>query len=110
MPASTIAPPSVILPIERIWQQSIAIAQEKLKEKKLPLLDLGDPTLKSVAGIGGTVGALKSTIEKGARGGRLRRILKTIDSYGKIVDTAIQHNPVITALVWAGVKTILQVR
>jgi len=40
---------------------------------------------------------------------RWRKILKTIDSYARLVDTAIQHSPAITALVWAGVKTILLV-
>ena len=110
------APPVIstsVVPIERIWQRSIDLAQEKLKEKKLPLLELSDPTCKSVADISSTVGELKRTIDQGGNGpgvGCLRKILKTIASYGRIVDTAIQHNPAITALVWAGIRAILQVR
>lgn len=103
MPVPTAASPPGILPIKRVWLRSIDIAQEKLREKKLPPLDLSDPTLKTV---GITVGDLKS---KGVSGGRFRKVLKTIDNYAKIVDTAIQHHPEITALVWAGVKVILQV-
>jgi len=113
MPVPTIVSTSVVLPIERIWQRSIDLAQEKLKEKELPLLEPGDPTCKSVANISSTVGELKKTIDQGGNGpgvGRLRKILKIVDSYGRIVDTAIQHHPAITALVWAGVRAILQVR
>ena len=29
--------------------------------------------------------------------------------YAKIIDVAIQHQPCITALVWAGVRTVIQV-
>ena len=108
LPTVTTPSPPIILPIERIWRRSISLAQEKLKEMNLPLLDLSDPTLKSAADIDGTVRDLKSNVKGGS--GRLRKILKTIESYAKIVDTAIQSNPAITALVWAGVRAILQVR
>ena len=97
------------MPLERIWKRSIDLAQEKLKEKQLPLLD---PRFESGADISSTVEDLEKTIgqSKGPGVGRLRKILKTIYNYAGIVDTAIQHNPAITALVWAGVKAILQVR
>lgn len=98
--------------IEHIWQQAFDLAQEKLKEKKLPLLEPSDPTFKSAADITSTVGDLQRTIGQRGNGpgvGRWRKILKTIDSYARIVDTAIQHNPAITSLVWAGVRAILQV-
>ena len=41
---------------------------------------------------------------KGPTVGRLKKILKAVNSY---VRMAIQYNPAITALVWAGVRTIL---
>ena len=41
---------------------------------------------------------------------RLRRILRGVEKYTKIVDTAVQHSPEVTALVWAGIRGILQVR
>jgi hypothetical protein len=40
---------------------------------------------------------------------KLDRIVKALDTYAKIVDVAIQHNPEITALVWAGARFLLQV-
>lgn len=40
---------------------------------------------------------------------RIGKILKSIEHYAKIVDVAIQHSPEITALVWAGVRSILMV-
>lgn len=40
---------------------------------------------------------------------RIGKILKSAQEYAKIVDVAIQHNPAITALVWAGVRFILMV-
>ena len=41
---------------------------------------------------------------------RLGTVLKTMNKYATIVDVAIQHSPEVTALVWAGVRGILQVR
>ncbi|KAF8476005.1 hypothetical protein BDZ91DRAFT_202272 [Kalaharituber pfeilii] len=40
---------------------------------------------------------------------QLGRILKGVQHYASIVDVAIQHSPETTALVWAGVRFILQV-
>ncbi|KAF8473824.1 hypothetical protein BDZ91DRAFT_339378 [Kalaharituber pfeilii] len=40
---------------------------------------------------------------------RLGRILKGVQYYAGIVDVAIQHSPETTALIWAGVRFILQV-
>lgn len=40
----------------------------------------------------------------------IRPVLKTIERYGKVVGTAIQHSPEVAALVWAGIELILSVR
>ena len=40
---------------------------------------------------------------------RLGKILKIVDNYSKVVDTAVQSNPQVSALVWAGVRAIIQV-
>jgi hypothetical protein len=37
------------------------------------------------------------------------KILQHVDNYCKIVDVAIQHQPQITALVWAGIRMGIQV-
>jgi len=42
-------------------------------------------------------------------GERMRRILRSVEDCAKIVDIAIQHNPEITSLVWAGARFILMV-
>jgi len=49
---------------------------------------------------------------KGHRQGaqKMNNILLHINKYCTIVDVAIQHQPDITALVWAGARTIIQVR
>ena len=83
--------------------------QERLRDKGLPYLEVGDRTTKSVAEISSTVGDFKQTIIKSPKGGRYRKLLKIVDSYVKIVDTTIQHHPAIKPLAWVGFKTILQV-
>jgi hypothetical protein len=40
---------------------------------------------------------------------RVGRVLKIFEKYAVVVDTAIQHNPDITALVWGATRFILQV-
>lgn len=40
---------------------------------------------------------------------RIAQILKGMEDYAKIVDVAIQHHPEVTALIWAGVRSILMV-
>jgi hypothetical protein len=40
---------------------------------------------------------------------RIKKILKIIEQYMIIVDVAIQNQPDITALVWAGVRLMIQV-
>ena len=40
---------------------------------------------------------------------RLGEILRSVEKYSSIVDTAIQTNPLVSALVWAGIKGIMLV-
>ena len=40
---------------------------------------------------------------------RLGKILKNVEKYTKVVDIAIQSNPQVSALVWAGIWAILRV-
>jgi len=67
MPVHT-APVPVVLPIEHIWQRSIDLAQERLKEKKLPLLEPSSLTFKSVTGVSSLVEDLKRSIDQGGKG------------------------------------------
>jgi hypothetical protein len=115
-------PPSIS---SHLWQKALEIAQESLAKYQLPSLELGSLQSQSAAE------NMKSLVaELGAahqekkdrqwrykdRDGnevvwveRLGKILKSVDKYAKIVDTAIQHHPDITSLVWAGARAILQV-
>ena len=40
---------------------------------------------------------------------RLGKILKIVDNYSTVVGTAVQSNPQVSALVWAGLRAIIQV-
>ena len=41
--------------------------------------------------------------------GKMYKTLQYVNLYSKIIDVAVQHQPYITALVWAGVRTVIQV-
>ena len=109
----------------RVWAQTLEIAEDKLREYSLPPLDLTTLTSESVEeNIRIVVKKLNTLQEVNKekqwsytwRGKevivmeRLGKILKIVDNYSKVVDTAIQSNPQVSALVWAGVRAIMQVR
>ena len=110
--ANAQTPSSQVLAV--VWKRSIQIAQEKLSEKNLPPLSLDDQTSQTTNDvIKLTIGDLQRSIkwnsQRGARVERLGKILRTVEKYAKIVDTAIQHNPQFSSLVWAGIRAIVQV-
>ena len=98
-----------------IWERTLDIAETMLRHHGLPPLDRG--TLSSTSSAENIQAVLE--ILKKAQGedqkerfiGKdcLRRILRGVEKYTKIVDTAVQHSPEVTALVWAGIREILQV-
>jgi hypothetical protein len=108
-----------------LWRKAVEIAQESPTKHKLPSLELGSLQSQSAAdNIQSLVAELGTAHRenknrqwryKGRQGNeviwmeRLGNILKSVDKYAKIVDTAIQHHPDITSLVWAGARTMLQV-
>jgi len=116
-------PPSVS---SHIWQKTFEIAQKSLAKYQLPSVELGSLQSQSAAE---NIQALVAELETAYQGKkdrqwrykdrdgnevvwveRVGKILKSVDKYAKIVDTAIQHHPDITSLVWAGARTMLQVR
>lgn len=108
-----------------IWQKSLEIAEQKLLKLRLPPLDHAhlkpcshDPGHHEESAnntVALNVQELQTTIEakhsadsgKGIE--RMRDILQTFSRYAAIVDVAVGHSPHITALVWAGIRLILQV-
>ena len=106
-----------------VWAEALKIANEKLGDNNLPLY-LTNLTLQLPGGnIRAVIEAL-DTLQEAEKDKRLHytwngkkvviverlgKLLKIAEPYSKIVDTAIQANPEVAALVWAGVWTIMRV-
>ena len=108
-----------------VWTKALEIAEKNLSKHNLPPLDLTKLTSQSAEENTGAVkenilAVVKAleTLEKDNKkkgwsvlvGERFGKILKCVANYTKVVDTAIQSNPQVSALVWAGIKAIMQVR
>ena len=122
VPASTCAPQSP----DGVWTKVLEIAKEKLNNNNLPPLDLTSQLVSGAVeehmqAVVNTLTILeKDNGKKGwsyTWGGKkvivveqLREILNKVKPYTKVVDIAIQANPQVSALVWAGVQAIMQVR
>ena len=107
-----------------VWGKTLEIAQKKLSEKNLPLLDLTNLSSQSAEeNIVAVIKALNTIQEDDKKKRwsytwhgkevviveRLGIILKTAEKYSKVVDTTIQSNPEVAALVWGAVRAIMQV-
>ena len=108
-----------------VWAKALEIAIKKLNDNNLPPLDLTNLTSQSAEeNIETVVKALNILQEDDNKKRwsytwhgkevivveRLGHILKGIEKYSKTVDIAMQCNPQVSALVWAGVWAILRVR
>ena len=107
-----------------VWGKTLEIAKKKLSDKNLPLLDLTTLTSHSAEkNIAAVVKALNAIQEDDKKNRwsytwcgkeviiveHLGKILKTVEKYSKVIDTTIQSNPEVTALVWGAVRAIMQV-
>ena len=120
--------PGVIGPSSQssvVWAKTLEIAKQKLSDKNLPPLDLTNITSQSAEENIEAVIKTLITIQKDDKRKQwsynwrgkevivvehLGKFLKTAEKYSKVVDTAVQSNPEVTALVWAGIRAIMQVR
>ena len=108
-----------------IWDKALEIAQKKLSDYNLPPLDLTNLTSQSAEeNIQAVINALNTFQEDNQKKQwsytwhgkeviivkRVGEILRSMEKYSKIVDTAIQTNPQVSALVWAGILAIMRVR
>ena len=119
---ATLAPPP-----PQLWDQTLEIVKRKLSINNTPF-SLDDNKLHSQSAIE-NIQAIIQMLERAQKDEQKRRLrfpgwhgkeivvverlgkaLKTMDKYATIVDVAIQHSPEVTALVWAGVRGMLQVR
>ena len=113
-----------VIELSPLWIKALEIADKKLHDNSLPLLNLKHFTSQSASeNIEAVVKALNTLKEDHKkkrwsytwRGKevivveRLGKILKWVDNYSKVVDCAIQANPQMAALLWAGVWGIMRV-
>ena len=121
---STPVPEIIIEPSSVVWAKALKIAEKKLSDNNLPFLDPTNLTSQSAGeNIRAVVEAL-DTLQKDEKKKQwsytwcgkkimivehLAKILKTVAPYSKVVDTAVQSNPQVAALVWAGVWAIMRV-
>ena len=112
-------------PSSEVWAKALEIAKKKLGDNNLPPLNLKNLTSQSAEeNIEAIVKALNTVQEDDKRKRwtytwrgkevifveHLGKILKRVEKYTKVVDTAIQRNPQVSALVWAGIWAIMRVR
>ena len=107
-----------------VWAKALEIAVKKLHDNNLPPLDLTNLTSQSAEeNIEAIIEALNTLQEDDKKKRwsytwhgkevivmeRLGKILKSMEKCSKVVDTAIQSCPKVSALVWAGILGIMQV-
>ena len=108
--------PSTIEPLSHssIWTNALEIAKEKLHKNELPPLNPHINLGSAKENISSIIEALKDVQgdDKKKRwvGERFGKILKCVEKYSKVVDIAIQANPQVAALVWAGIWGMIRVR
>ncbi|RPB22652.1 hypothetical protein L211DRAFT_826561 [Terfezia boudieri ATCC MYA-4762] len=108
----------------QVWAKALEIAKKKLSDKNLPPLDLTNLTSQSAEeNIEAVIKALNTAQEDDKKNRwsytwrgkevivveRLGKILKNVEKYSQVVNIAIQANPQVSALVWAGVWAIMRV-
>lgn len=101
-------------PRSQAWENAFG---KLTNEQRKILKDFGIDNTKSIKLEIETIECLKAGCTKNLTNNkkptmtraRIHNILKKMQKYVVIVDIAIQHNPDITALVWAGLRFCLQV-
>ena len=107
-PALTPAPCLKPLTTIEISQRTYEHLKEKLSNK-----ELGELKWATYSGTTAEkyIADLKEKLKGHQQGAqKMNNILLHVNKYCTIVDVAIQHQPDITALVWAGARTVIQVR
>ena len=111
-PASTQTPPTptalpqTLSPLE-IRQRTADLLKERLTPEEVREIKWDETTPEQAKAV---VEEVRKSMEgKPGHTGKMYKTLQYINTYSKIIDVAIQHQPCITALVWAGVRTVIQV-
>ena len=108
-----------------VWRKTLEIVEPRLSDNNLPPLDTTNLTSESAnENIGAVIKSLNALQEdkqkkqwgytwRGKKiviAERLGEILRSIEPYTKIVDTVVQCDPQVGALVWGGIQAIIRVR
>ena len=109
---------------DTVWTKALDIAQNKLREQNLPQLDptklTSDSAGENIDAVVKSLNVLQQDEQKNRwkytwRGKevviaeRLGKILRSIEKYSTVVGTAIQCDPQVSAIVWAGILGIMRV-
>jgi hypothetical protein len=93
------------------------LAKDDLSDDERRELELIGKSEEAILSVRGATDAVMRQLEEwkltnklGIDSRRIEKVLKVVEKYSAIVNVAIQHHPDITALVWAGVRLIIQVR
>ena len=98
--------PQTLSPLE-IRQRTADLLKERLTPEEVGEIKWDETTPEQAKAV---VEEVRKSMEgKPEHTGKMYKTLQYINTYSKIIDVAIQHQPYITALVWAGVRTVIQV-
>ena len=104
-PAPTSLPPT-LSPLE-IRQRTADLLNERLTPEEAREIKWDETTPEQAKAV---IEEVRKSMEgKPEHTGKMYKTLQYVNTYSKIIDVAIQHQPCITALVWAGVRTVIQV-
>ena len=101
-----ITPPRTLTTLE-IRERTANLLKERLTPEEAGKLNWDETTPEQAKAV---VEEVQKSLEgKPEHTGKMYKTLQYINNYSKIIDVAIQHQPCITALVWAGMRTVIQV-
>ena len=93
-------------PLE-IRQRTVNLLKNRLTPEEVEEIEWDETTEEQAKAV---IEEVQKSLEgKPEHTGKMYKTLQYINQYSKIIDVAIQHQPCITALVWAGVRTVIQV-
>ena len=105
-PPTPTALPQTLSPLE-IRQRTADLLKIRLSPEELEKIKWDETTEEQAKAV---VEEVQWSLEgKPEHTGKMYKTLQYINQYSKIIDVAIQHQPCITALIWAGVRTVIQV-
>ena len=111
IPALAQAPPTLttrpqtLSPLE-IRQRTADLLKKRLTPREVEKIKWDETTEEQAKAV---VEGLQKSLEGKPEHKGMYKTMQYINKYSTIIDVAVQHQPCITALVWAGVRTVIQV-